>query len=82
MVVVAVLFAVVDGDMVVVIALIFTILLSHRLPSYSQRGYVLPARVYTLTARKYTSKETCNLRISIVPISNITFQTLCKRAFI
>ena len=27
-------------------------------------------------------KKTCNLRISIVPISNITFQTLCKRAFL
>ena len=27
-------------------------------------------------------KKTCNLRISLVPISNITFQTLCKRAFL
>ena len=27
-------------------------------------------------------KKTCNSRISIVPISNITFQTLCKRAFL
>ena len=27
-------------------------------------------------------KKTWNLRISIVPISNITFQTLCKRAFL
>ena len=27
-------------------------------------------------------KKTCNLYISIVPIFNITFQTLCKRAFL
>ena len=27
-------------------------------------------------------KKTCNLRISIVPIPNITFQTLCKRALL
>ena len=27
-------------------------------------------------------KKTCNLRISIVPNFNITYQTLCKRAFL
>ena len=31
-----------------------SIFVTHRLPSYSQRGYVLPTRVQTLTARKYT----------------------------
>ena len=43
---------------------------------FNQRGYKHLRRGNT------QGKKTCNSRISIVPISNITFQTLCKRAFL
>ena len=43
---------------------------------FYQRGYKHLRRGNT------QGKKTCNSRISIVPISNITFQTLCKRAFL
>ena len=45
-------------------------------PTFYQRGCKHLRRGNT------QGKKTCNLRISIVPISNITFQTLCKRAFL
>ena len=43
---------------------------------FYQRGYKHLRRGNT------QGKKTCNSRISIIPISNITFQTLCKRAFL
>ena len=43
---------------------------------FYQRGYK------HLRGGNTQGKKTCNSRISIVPISNITFQTLCKRAFL
>ena len=43
---------------------------------FYQRGYKHLRRGNT------QGKKTCNSRISIVPFSNITFQTLCKRAFL
>ena len=36
------------------------------------------AGINTYGAEIHKVKKTCNSRISIVPISNITFQTLCK----
>ena len=43
---------------------------------FYQRGYKHLRRGNT------QGKKTCNSRISIVPISNNTFQALCKRAFL
>ena len=43
---------------------------------FYQRGYKHLRRGNT------QGKKTCNSRISVVPTSNITFQTLCKRAFL
>ena len=43
---------------------------------FYQRGYKHLRRGNT------QGKKTCNSRIPIVPISNITFQTLCKRAYL
>ena len=43
---------------------------------FYQRGYKHLRRGNT------QGKKTCNSRISIVPISNITFKTSCKRAFL
>ena len=43
---------------------------------FYQRGYKHLRRGNT------QGKKTCHSRISILPISNITFQTLCKRAFL
>ena len=43
---------------------------------FYQRGYKHLRRGNT------HGKKTCNSRISIVPFSKITFQTLCKRAFL
>ena len=43
---------------------------------FYQRGYKHLRRGNT------QGKKTCNSCISIVPISNITFQTLCKKAFL
>ena len=43
---------------------------------FYQRGYKHLRRGNT------EGKKTCNSRISIVPITNVTFQTLCKRAFL
>ena len=40
------------------------------------------AGINTYGAEIHKVRKTCNSRISIVPISNITFQTLCKRAFL
>ena len=43
---------------------------------FYQRGYKHLRRGNT------QGKKTCNSRISIVPISNINFQALCKRSFL